>query len=89
MNKVNVECARVKLQRAISSGNGVDPASGYTTEEIIQYLRRGADDPETTPDVAAAACACIRRHSLPTGHREFGPPGYSISLIAPPRRPMC
>ncbi len=54
--------AAMKLQRAVE-GNGVDVVSGYSTEEIRDYLadlRDGAIGSASSDDVHAANAICRR-----------------------------
>ena len=49
--------AEMKLGRAIAN-DGVDPVSGYTTDDIVAYIRSADMAIEHIAD------ACLRRHGI-------------------------
>lgn len=68
MSPYELGCAGVKLERALGArGPGedawgsVDPTSGYTTLEVVEYVRDGIRDIDTPVEVASSARALLRR----------------------------
>ena len=56
---VQLQNASVKLQRAREDAECVDPVSGYTTDDIVDFIRVLGEE---HPEVSKSSQAIIRLH---------------------------
>jgi len=63
VNRIELQNATLKLQRAVASG-GIDPVSGFSAQEIAEWIAENAPFELQDKELVASCRAILRKYGF-------------------------